>query len=221
MAQAVREAGETDSRDGRVRAGTRVGIVARHRPREFRLEAFLVSLGAVALAEIGDTTQLLSLVLAAKFRKPGPICGGILVASLLSHAIAAELGAWLAHWMTPEVQRWLIGLSFLAVAAWALLPEKEEPADAPPRRGHGVFVVSVIAFFVAELGDRTQVATVVLGAHYQPLWQVIAGSTAGMLVANVPVVFLGARFAHKLPLRAARLAAAALFAALGVWILLR
>ena len=185
------------------------------------MQTFLISTATVALAEIGDKTQLLSLVLAAKFRKPWPICGGILVASLLSHAIAAELGAWLAHWMTPEVQRWLIGLSFLAVAAWALLPEKEEPADAPPRRGHGVFVVSVIAFFVAELGDRTQIATVVLGAHYQPLWQVIAGSTAGMLVANVPVVFLGARFAHKLPLRAARLAAAALFAALGVWILLR
>ncbi|HET6546507.1 MAG TPA: TMEM165/GDT1 family protein [Rhodanobacteraceae bacterium] len=185
------------------------------------MEAFLVSLGAVALAEIGDKTQLLSLVLAAKFRKPWPICGGILIASLLSHAIAAELGAWLAHWMTPEVQRWLIGLSFLAVAVWALLPEKEAPADAPPRRGHGVFVVSVVAFFLAELGDRTQIATVVLGAHYQPLWQVIAGSTAGMLVANVPVVFLGARFAHKLPLRTARLAAAALFAALGVWILLR
>jgi putative Ca2+/H+ antiporter (TMEM165/GDT1 family) len=150
MAQAAREAGETDSRDERVRAGTHVGIVARHRPREFRLEAFLVSLGAVALAEIGDKTQLLSLVLAAKFRKPWPICGGILVASLLSHAIAAELGAWLAHWMTPEVQRWLIGLSFLAVAAWALLPEKVEPVDAPPRRRRGVFVASVIAVFIAE-----------------------------------------------------------------------
>ena len=221
MAQAARKAGETDSHDACVRAGAHVGIVERHRPREYRLEAFLVSLGAVALAEIGDKTQLLSLVLAAKFRKPWPICGGILVASLLSHAIAAELGAWLAHWMTPEVQRWLIGISFLVVAAWALLPEKEEPADAPPRRGHGVFVVSLVAFFLAELGDRTQIATVVLGAHYQPLWQVIAGSTAGMLVANVPVVFLGARFAHKLPLRTARLAAAALFAALGVWILLR
>jgi len=185
------------------------------------LQAFLVSLGAVTLAEIGDKTQLLSLVLAAKFKKPWPICAGILVASLLSHAIAAELGAWLAHWMTPEVQRWLIGLSFLAVAAWALLPEKEEPVDASPRHGHGVFVIAVIAFFLAELGDRTQIATVVLGAHYQPLWQVVAGSTAGMLIANIPVVWLGARFANKLPLRATRLAAAALFAALGVWILLR
>lgn len=193
----------------------------RHPAPEIPLQAFLVSLGAVALAEIGDKTQLLSLVLAAKFRRPWPICAGILVASLLSHAIAAELGAWLSLWMTPEVQRWLIGLSFLAVAAWALLPEQEEPVDALPRRGRGVFVVSVIAFFLAELGDRTQIATVVLGAHYHPLWQVIAGSTVGMMLANVPVVFLGARFAARLPLRTARLAAAALFAALGVWILLR
>jgi putative Ca2+/H+ antiporter (TMEM165/GDT1 family) len=185
------------------------------------LEAFLVSLGAVALAEIGDKTQLLSLVFAARFRKPWPICAGILVASLLSHAIAAEAGAWLAQWMTPGLQRWLIGLSFLAVAAWALLPEKAEPVDAPPRRDHGVFVATVVAFFLAELGDRTQIATVVLGAHYHPLWQVIAGSTAGMLVANVPVVLLGARFAARLPLRATRLAAAVLFAALGLWILLR
>ena len=192
-----------------------------HPAPEISLEAFLVSLGAVALAEIGDKTQLLSLVLAAKFRKPWPICLGILAASLLSHAMAAELGAWLAHWMTPDVQRWLIGLSFLAVAAWALLPDKTEGDEAVSTRGRGVFVASVIAFFLAELGDRTQIATVVLGAHYQPLWQVIAGSTAGMLVANVPVVFLGARFAARLPLRATRLAAAALFAALGAWILLR
>lgn len=197
------------------------GLSRVNRPRSSGLEAFLVSLGAVALAEIGDKTQLLSLVLAAKFRKPWPICAGILVASLLSHAIAAELGAWLAHWMTPDVQRWLIGLSFLAVAAWALLPEQTGEVESTEARGHGVLVATVIAFFLAELGDRTQIATAVLGAHYQPLWQVIAGSTAGMLVANVPVVFLGARFARKLPLRTARLAAAALFGALGVWILLR
>ena len=185
------------------------------------MQAFLVSLGAVALAEIGDKTQLLSLVLAAKFRRPWPICAGILAASLLSHAIAAELGAWLALWMTPQVQRWLVGLSFLAVAAWALLPEKQEDAQPEPAHGRGVFAATLIAFFLAELGDRTQVATVVLGAHYRPLWQVVAGSTAGMLVANVPVVLLGARFAARLPLRAARLGAAILFALLGLWILLR
>ncbi|HEU0277534.1 MAG TPA: TMEM165/GDT1 family protein [Rhodanobacteraceae bacterium] len=186
------------------------------------MQAFLVSLGAVALAEIGDKTQLLSLVLAAKFRNPWPIIAGILVASLASHAIAAELGAWLAQWMTPTVQRWLVGASFLAVAAWALLPEKSGNDDpASSTRGRSVFIASTLAFFLAELGDRTQIATVVLGAHYRPLWQVIAGSTSGMLLANVPVVWLGARFAARLPLRAARLGAAALFAILGVWILLR
>jgi putative Ca2+/H+ antiporter (TMEM165/GDT1 family) len=188
---------------------------------EIPLQAFLVSLGAVALAEIGDKTQLLSLVLAAKFRRPWPICAGILAASLLSQAIAATLGAWLAHWMTPELQRWLVGLSFLAVAAWALRPEKAEDAEPAPARGQGVFIATVIAFSIAELGDRTQIAAAVLGAHYHPLWQVIAGSTAGMFVANVPVVFLGARFAARLPLRTARLAAAALFAVLGLWVLLR
>lgn len=185
------------------------------------MQAFLVSLGAVALAEIGDKTMLLALVLATKFRKPWPICAGILIASLLSHAIAAELGAWLAHWLTPDVQRWLVGASFLAVAAWALLPEKEDASAAPAPHGRGVFVISLVAFFIAELGDRTQIATVVLGAHYQPLWQVIAGSTLGMLVANVPVVWLGSRFANRIPLRATRYASAVLFAALGLWILLR
>jgi putative Ca2+/H+ antiporter (TMEM165/GDT1 family) len=187
----------------------------------FPVSPFLISLGAVALAEVGDKTQLLSLVLAAKFKRPWPICAGILAASLLSQALAAELGAWLAHWMTPDVQRWLIGLSFLAVAAWALLPEKAEGAEPDATHGRGVFLATVIAFFLAELGDRTQIATVVLGAHYQPLWQVVAGSTAGMLIANVPVVWLGARYAARIPLRATRLAAAALFAILGVWILLR
>lgn len=185
------------------------------------MQAFLISLGAVTLAEIGDKTQLLSLVLAAKFRKPWPICAGILVASLLSQAIAAALGAWLAHWMTPLVQRWLIGLSFLAVAAWALLPEKQGDPDAASRGGRGVLVATLVAFFLAELGDRTQVASAVLGAQYQPLWQVIAGGTVGLLIANVPVVWLGVRVADRLSLRTARYAAALLFAALGLWILLR
>jgi Ca2+/H+ antiporter, TMEM165/GDT1 family len=185
------------------------------------LQAFLISLGAVALAEIGDKTQLLSLVLAAKFRRPWPIFFGIFAASLLSQAIAAALGAWIARWLTPDVQRWAVGLSFLAVAVWALLPGEAEDVEAAPARNRGVFAATVIAFFLAEFGDRTQIATMVLGAHYQPLWQVVAGSTAGMLLVNVPVVFLGARFAGRLPLRATRWCAAALFALLGVWILLR
>jgi putative Ca2+/H+ antiporter (TMEM165/GDT1 family) len=205
----------------RTQAGTCMGIVTCLPAPEIPLQAFLISLSAVALAEIGDKTQLLSLVLAAKFRRPWPICAGILAASLSSQAIAAELGAWLARWITPELQHWLIGISFLAVAAWALLPEKAEDAELVPSGNRGVFLATLIAFFLAELGDRTQIATAVLGAHYQPLWQVIAGSTTGMLIANVPVVFLGARFAERVPLRAARLASAALFAALGLWVLLR
>jgi putative Ca2+/H+ antiporter (TMEM165/GDT1 family) len=184
------------------------------------LETFLISLGAVALAEVGDKTQLLSLVLAAKYRKPWPICLGVLVATLVNHAIAAEVGAWLSSWLTPDVQRWLIGGSFIAVAIWALFPDKADDGAAK-RNGHGVFVATLIAFFLAEMGDRTQIATAILAAQYHPLWEVVAGTTAGMLVANVPVVFLGARFASKLPLRAARICAALLFAALGLWIMLR
>lgn len=184
------------------------------------MQAFLISLGAVALAEIGDKTQLLSLVLAAKFRKPWPICLGVLVATLVNHAIAAEIGAWLSSWLTPDVQHWLIGLSFIGVAIWALFPDKTDE-NAAKSTGRGVFIATVVSFFLAEMGDRTQIATAILAAHYHPLWQVIAGTTAGMLIANVPVVFLGARFAAKLPLRAARICAAVLFAALGTWILLR
>lgn len=184
------------------------------------METFLISLGAVALAEVGDKTQLLSLVLAAKYRKPWPICLGVLIATLVNHAIAAEVGAWLAQWLTPDVQRWLIGTSFILVAIWALFPDKAGE-DTAKRNGHGVFVATVVAFFLAEMGDRTQIATAILAAQYHPLWEVIAGTTTGMLVANVPVVFLGARFASKLPLRAARICASLLFAALGLWILLR
>ena len=184
------------------------------------MESFLVSLGAVALAEVGDKTQLLSLVLAAKYRRPWPICAGVLVATLVNHAIAAEVGAWLGSWLTPDVQRWLIGGSFIVVAIWALFPDKADDSAAK-RGGHGVFVATLIAFFLAEMGDRTQIATAILAAQYHPLWQVIAGTTTGMLIANVPVVFLGARFAAKLPLRAARICASLLFVALGLWILLR
>jgi putative Ca2+/H+ antiporter (TMEM165/GDT1 family) len=184
------------------------------------LETFLISLGAVALAEVGDKTQLLSLVLAAKYRKPWPICLGVLIATLVNHAIAAEVGAWLAHWLTPEVQRWLIGGSFILVAIWALFPDRADDGAAQ-RGGHGVFVTTLIAFFLAEMGDRTQIATAILAAQYHPLWEVIAGTTTGMLIANVPVVFLGARFASKLPLRTARICASVLFAALGLWIILR
>ena len=184
------------------------------------IEALLVSTLTVALAEIGDKTQLLALVLAARYRKPWPIVAGILAATLVNHAASAWIGAWLSALVPPGVLRWAVALSFLAVAAWALVPDKlDEDQDAAAQRSAwGVFVATCIAFFLVEIGDKTQVATVVLAAKYSPLWQVVTGTTLGMLLANAPVVLFGAKFAHKLPLKAARWTAAALFAALGLWV---
>src|SRR5690606_7296356 len=152
-----------------------------------RMEALAVSTLTVALAEIGDKTQLLALLLAARYRRAGPIISGILVATLLNHALAGWLGALAASWLTPEVLRWVVAASFIAIALWTLKPDKlEDDALAKPARG--AFVATCIAFFIAEIGDKTQVATVLLAAHYVPLWQVVAGTTVGMLAANVPVV---------------------------------
>ena len=184
------------------------------------VDALVVSSVAVAIAEIGDKTQLLSLILAAKYRKPWPIILGILVATIVNHAMAGTAGAVVAAWLTPVQLKWLLALSFLAVAAWTLIPDRID-GDGSPVTGRGVLIATVIAFFLAEMGDKTQVATVLLAAEYSPLWQVIAGSTLGMLAANVPVVLLGSRFATRLPLKAARIAAAILFALLALWILLR
>lgn len=179
------------------------------------MEPLLVSTLTVALAEIGDKTQLLALLLAARFRKPWPIVAGILIATLLNHAMAGWLGATAASWLTPQVLRWVVAISFIAIALWTLKPDKlEDGTSLPPR---GAFVATTIAFFLAEMGDKTQVATVLLAANYPPLWQVVAGTTVGMMLANVPVVALGSRFADRLPLRAARLVAAAVFLALGLW----
>ena len=185
------------------------------------MQTFLISTTTVALAEIGDKTQLLSLILAAKYRKPWPICIGILAATLVNHALAGSVGALVASYLTPEILKWIVALSFFAVAAWTLKPDKADDEEAERGARYGVLLATVIAFFIAEMGDKTQIATVVLAAQYHPLWQVVAGTTIGMLLANVPVVWLGSRFATKLPLRAARVAAAVLFAALGVWILVR
>jgi len=181
------------------------------------LSTALLSTATVALAEIGDKTQLLALLLAARYRKPGPIIAGILVATLLNHALAAWLGALVAQWLRPEVLRWVVAGSFLAVALWTLKPDSlDDDGGALPARG--AFIATTVAFFVAEIGDKTQVATVLLAARYSPMWEVIAGTTAGMLAANVPVVMLGSRFADRLPLRAARLAAAAVFLGLAGWV---
>ena len=185
------------------------------------MEALLVSFFAVAIAEVGDKTQLLALILAARYRKPWPICLGILIATLANHALAGEAGSLLSQWLSPTVLRWLVGLSLISVAVWALFPDKIDASDSEHATHRGVLIATIIGFFLAEMGDRTQVATVVLAARYQPLWQVIAGTTLGMLAANVPVVFLGARFAHRLPLRATRISACLLFAVLGAIALLR
>jgi putative Ca2+/H+ antiporter (TMEM165/GDT1 family) len=185
------------------------------------MQTLLISTATVALAEIGDKTQLLSLILAAKYRKPWPICLGILAATLANHALAGSVGALVAQYLTPDVLKWIVALSFFSVALWTLKPDSADEEEAARGAGHGVLVATIIAFFIAEMGDKTQVATVVLAAQYHPLWQVVAGTTVGMLLANVPVVWLGSRFASNLPLKAARISAAILFAALGLWILLR
>ena len=184
------------------------------------MQTLLLSTVAVAIAEIGDKTQLLSLILAARYRKPVPICVGILIATLLNHALAGMLGAVVSTWLSPELLKWTVVLSFLAIGLWTLVPDRagDGPSDASTR---SVLLATTIAFFLAEMGDKTQVATVVLAAQYSPLWAVVAGTTVGMLLANVPVVWFGARFADRLPLRAARIGAALLFIALAIWIALR
>ena len=179
------------------------------------MEPLLVSTATVALAEIGDKTQLLALLLAARYRKPWPIVAGILVATLLNHAMAGWLGALAASWLTPQVLRWIVAASFIAIALWTLKPDKLDEGEALPARG--AFIATTIAFFLAEMGDKTQVATVLLAATYPSLWQVVAGTTIGMMLANAPVVALGSRFADRLPLRAARMVAALVFLALGLW----
>ena len=183
------------------------------------MEAFLVSTGIVALAEIGDKTQLLAFILAAKFRKPMPIILGILVATLANHGFAGALGAWITSLMTPHTLRWVLGVSFIAMAVWTLIPDKFEEEDAKLAR-FGVFGTTFIAFFLAEMGDKTQVATVALAAQYNAFFAVVAGTTIGMMIANVPAVLLGDRIANRLPVRTVHAVAAFIFAVLGVATLL-
>jgi putative Ca2+/H+ antiporter (TMEM165/GDT1 family) len=185
------------------------------------MEAFLVATGVVALAEIGDKTQLLALVLAAKYRKPVPIILGILVATLVNHALAGAAGAWISAWVGPDAMRWILGLSFIAMAAWTLVPDKYDEDDeqaAAPR--FGVFGTTLVAFFLLEMGDKTQIATVALAARYDSLIAVVAGTTLGMMLANVPAVLLGEVAAKKLPMHIVHRIAAAIFLVLGVSVLL-
>jgi putative Ca2+/H+ antiporter (TMEM165/GDT1 family) len=183
------------------------------------MEAFLVSTGIVALAEIGDKTQLLAFILAAKFRKPVPIILGILAATLVNHGFAGALGSWITSVLEPKTLRWILGVSFLGMAAWTLIPDKFDESDAK-LAGAGVFGTTVVAFFLAEMGDKTQIATVALAAQYNALFAVVAGTTLGMMMANVPAVLLGDRIAHRLPVRLVHGIAASIFAVLGIATLL-
>ena len=183
------------------------------------MEAFLISTGIVALAEIGDKTQLLAFLLAAKFRKPVPIVLGILIATLANHAFAAALGAWINTMMGPDVMRWVLGISFLVMAGWTLIPDKLDDEESNLGK-YGVFATTLVAFFIAEMGDKTQIATVALAARYEAVIAVVAGTTLGMMIANVPAVYFGERIANKVPLKLVHGIAAALFAALGVATLL-
>ncbi len=183
------------------------------------MEAFLVSAGLVAIAEIGDKTQLLAIILATRYRKPVPIVLGIFVATLANHALAAWLGAAVAAWVGPEIMRWVLGGLFLAMAVWCLIPDKaDEGPDA--LSDAGAFVATAVAFFLVEIGDKTQIATVALAARFHDLVLVTAGTTLGMMVANVPAVIFGDALSRRLSLRIVRAAAAAAFAVLGVLVLL-
>jgi putative Ca2+/H+ antiporter (TMEM165/GDT1 family) len=185
------------------------------------MEAFLVSTGVVALAEIGDKTQLLALVLAARFRKPVPIILGILVATLANHAMAGAVGAWLAALIGPDAMRWVLGLSFVAMAIWTLIPDKLDDDEGERKQPQlGVFGTTLVAFFLLEMGDKTQIATVALAAKYSSLASVVAGTTLGMMLANVPAVLLGEVAARKLPMRVVHGIAGAIFLVMGVLLLL-
>ena len=184
------------------------------------MEALLVSTGVVALAEIGDKTQLLAFLLAARFKKPLPIILGILCATLVNHGLAGALGAWITTQLSPEVLRWVLGASFLGMAAWTLIPDKIEEEETQIASKLGVFGATLITFFLAEMGDKTQIATVALSAHYGAPFLVIAGTTLGMLIADVPAVFVGNKLAAKIPMRVVHSIAAAIFALLGAATLL-
>jgi putative Ca2+/H+ antiporter (TMEM165/GDT1 family) len=182
------------------------------------LEALLVSTGVVALAEIGDKTQLLALLLATRLRAPIPIVCGIVVATLANHAFAGAVGTWIVNHVGPGVMHWVLGLSFLAMAAWTLIPD-DPPAEDAARPRYGVFLTTAIAFFIVEMGDKTQIATVALAAQFHSLLMVVLGTTLGMLIANVPVVFAGDALIRRVPMKTVRTVAALAFAALGAYVL--
>jgi putative Ca2+/H+ antiporter (TMEM165/GDT1 family) len=184
------------------------------------MEALLVSAGVVALAEIGDKTQLLAFILAARFKKPLPIIAGIFCATIVNHGLAGALGAWITSVVSPGVLRWVLGASFIGMAIWTLIPDKIEEEETQVAKRVGVFTATVVTFFLAEMGDKTQIATVAMAAHYPNPLMVVAGTTIGMLIADVPAVFVGDRLAAKIPMKLVHSIAAAIFALLGIATLL-
>ncbi|KTE77009.1 MAG: TMEM165/GDT1 family protein [Sphingopyxis terrae] len=182
------------------------------------MEALFTSTAVVALAEIGDKTQLLAILLATRFKRPLPIILGILVATLANHALAALLGAQAAAFLDSDIFRYVIGASFVAMAAWTLIPDKFEDDDAPKSHA-GAFMTTLVAFFLVEMGDKTQVATIALGARFHDVFTVTAGTTLGMMIANVPAIFLGHELLKRVDLNKVRMVAAALFLVIGLWVL--
>lgn len=185
------------------------------------MESLIISTGVVALAEMGDKTQLLAFILAARFKKPVPIILGILCATLINHGLAGALGAWITSILSPEVMRWILGLSFIGMAIWTLIPDEIEEEETQVAKRMGVFGATLVTFFLAEMGDKTQLATVALAAHYATPALVIAGTTLGMLLADVPAVFVGNKFAEKIPMKLVHRIAAGIFASMGLLTLLR
>ena len=179
------------------------------------MESLLVSTGVVALAEIGDKTQLLAFILAARFKKPAPIILGILLATLVNHGLAGALGAWITSAISPGTLRWVLGLSFIGMAIWTLIPDNIEEEETQVAQRLGVFGATLITFFLAEMGDKTQIATVAMSAHYADPLLVVMGTTLGMLIADVPAVFVGDKLATRIPMKLVHTIAAAIFALLG------
>ena len=185
------------------------------------MEALYISTGVVALAEMGDKTQLLAFILAARFKKPVPIILGILLATLVNHGLAGALGAWITSVVSPDAMRWVLGLSFIGMAVWTLIPDKIEEEETQVAQKLGVFGATLVTFFLAEMGDKTQIATVALAAHYGAPLLVVIGTTLGMLIADVPAVFVGNKFADKIPMKLVHTIAAGIFAIMGVLTLLK
>ena len=185
------------------------------------MEALYISTGVVALAEMGDKTQLLAFILAARFKKPVPIILGILLATLVNHGLAGALGAWITSVIRPDTMRWVLGLSFMGMAIWTLIPDKIEEEETQVAQKLGVFGATLVTFFLAEMGDKTQIATVALAAHYGAPLLVVIGTTLGMLIADVPAVFVGNKFAGKIPMKLVHSIAAGIFAIMGVLTLLK